>query len=58
MTVTIVTKGHTYIIDDPEELTIEVSKGIVFDAAREDGVQIFKYKEEHNEQRDNGTGQP
>ena len=51
MTATIVTKGHTYIIDDPEELTIEVGpdEGIAFDATNEDGVQVYKYKGETNE---------
>lgn len=49
MTVTVTTKGHTYIIDDPEELMIEISESIVFDATVEDGVQIYKYKEEKHE---------
>ena len=45
MVITLLTKSHTYIVDDPEELTIEAPDGITFDARNEDGVQIYKWKE-------------
>lgn len=59
MTVLLTTKGHTYHFVDADEMIIEVDpdEGIVFNADREDGVQVYRVKEEHNEQRDNGTGQ-
>lgn len=46
MTVTITTKKHTYIVDDPEELSIEAPEGVTFEASRDGDKQIFIYKEE------------
>lgn len=46
MTITVTTNRHTYIIDDPENLTISVDsdEGICFDTTIDDGLQVFRWE--------------
>lgn len=48
MTVWITSKNQTYLVDDPEDLTIEVGPddNLIFDATNNEGVQIYKYTKE------------
>lgn len=46
MVVTITTKSHTYLFDDPEEMTIEAQEGITFEASKTDEAQLYVFKTE------------
>jgi hypothetical protein len=51
MTVKITTQHHTYLIEDPEELSIEAPEGLTFEASNDGDNQFYVFKTETEESR-------